>query len=1011
MVLELTQNIGLLVALAVVLQMVARRVTGRRLTYALTSGVLFGIVGVAGMMATVHFEPGVIYDGRSIVLSIAGIFGGPITVSLAAAICGAYRLHLGGAGALPGIAVIIEAAVLGLGLHYLRQRNERWIRPLALLSFGVLVHVIMLLLQLLLPGGMGWEVLHTLGLVVVVIYPLAFLVTAQVFLDEERRRSAEETLRISEEHYRNLFDGNCAAMMIVDPNSGAIVNANAAACIFYGWPHDELVAKHITDINTLSAPQVQAEMARAKASQRNRFFFRHRIADGSTRDVEVFSGPIRLEGQDRLFSIIHDISERRRAEEALAERERQLATLMDNLPGMAYRCLNDRDWSMLFVSDGAYALTGYRPEELQHNARVSYISLIHPDDREYVWAEVQRSINASRPFILEYRLIDAAGRERWVWEQGRGTLSPAGEQMVEGFVCDMTERKVAEERVDHLNLVLRAIRDVNQLIVRERDSEALIREACRLITIHRSYTSALIILTDTKGGPASWAQAGLGEDFAALVTSLESGVLPICCRMAVSAEIPFLLTGRHRICSACPVWTSHPQGDTLCIQLKHGDAVYGYLAVTLAHELGADEEEQGLFCEMAADLAYALNAFENRAARTRAEQDREHMQQQLLQSQKMEAVGQLAGGVAHDFNNILQAVMGYAQILIDTASTTKQPCEELEEIYKGAERAAALTRQLLAFSRRQVIRPTPLDLNQLMENLLNMLARIIGEHIRLEWLPGNHLGSVQGDAGMLEQVLMNLCLNARDAMEDGGVLTIETQNVRIDSEYCNAHAWARPGRYVLLSVTDTGCGMDSKTLARIFEPFFTTKAEGKGTGLGLAMVYGIVKQHEGMIGAYSEVGKGTTLKIYLPACEQHAETLGPMIQGIASGGTETILLAEDDPGVRKLAQTVLERAGYSVLTAKDGEEAVSLFAQHADNIALIILDVVMPRVGGHKALEQIRALRPEARAIFSSGYSENAVHTNFVLHEGLRLIQKPYAPEALLHAVRDALDGNAAPQN
>ena len=345
--------------------------------------------------------------------------------------------------------------------------------------------------------------------------------------------------------------------------------------------------------------------------------------------------------------------------------------------------------------------------------------------------------------------------------------------------------------------------------------------------------------------------------------------------------------------------------------------------------------------------------------------------------------------------------------MLDEASENGEPSEELKEIHDAAERAAALTRQLLAFSRRQVMHPGVLSLNDVIENLIKMLRRVIGEHIHLEWMPGNRLGAIHADVGMLEQVLVNLCVNARDAMSGGGVLTIETQNVRIDSSYCSDHVWAQPGRFVLLSVTDTGRGMDKDTLEHVFEPFFTTKEEGKGTGLGLATVYGIIRQHGGMVNAYSEPGKGTTFKVYLPVCEQEAKTIGPMIEGVARGGTETLLLAEDDTMVTNLAKTILGRAGYTVLIAHDGEEAVALFQQHADEIDLLVFDVVMPRMGGHTALRRIRELRPDVPALFTSGYSENAIHTNFVLHEGLRLLQKPYAPADLLRAVREALDRQA----
>jgi two-component system, cell cycle sensor histidine kinase and response regulator CckA len=597
---------------------------------------------------------------------------------------------------------------------------------------------------------------------------------------------------------------------------------------------------------------------------------------------------------------------------------------------------------------------------------------------------------------------------RRVWDCHATPLGalPDGRRVVLDLAADVTDRRHSEERIIHLNRVLRAIRDINQLIVHERDRDALIREVCRLLVEQRSYNSSMIILTDAGDRPHSWAEEGMGGRKAALDTMLGRGELPPCCAAARQAGGPCLVSDQGVSCAGCDASEDLERTGILCTRLRGGDGTaHGYLVVTLEGDLGQDEEERGLFAEMAGDLAFALSSMDDRAARLRAEEDREDIQRQLLQAQKMEAVGQLAGGIAHDFNNILQALMGYTQMLLDEAAERGEPHEELKEIFKGTERAAALTRQLLAFSRRQVMRPEVLDLNAVIENILKMLRRVIGEHIRLEWIPGIRLGSVHADAGMLEQVLMNLCVNARDAMDAGGTLTIETMNVLIDSEYCESHAWATPGRFILLSVTDTGCGMDAGTLERMFEPFYTTKTEGKGTGLGLATVYGIIKQHEGNIIAYSEPGKGTTFKVYLPVCESQADVVGTLVEGVAGGGTETILLAEDDPNVRKLAKRILERAGYTVICAVDGPEAVMLFKEHADTIDLLLLDVVMPGLGGQEVLDRIRALRPDIPALFSSGYSENGIHTGFVLKAGLRLIQKPYRPSVLLRALREILDG------
>ena len=383
---------------------------------------------------------------------------------------------------------------------------------------------------------------------------------------------------------------------------------------------------------------------------------------------------------------------------------------------------------------------------------------------------------------------------------------------------------------------------------------------------------------------------------------------------------------------------------------------------------------------------------------------RKLLEDQLRQAQKMEAIGQLAGGIAHDFNNLLQGILGYAD-MAQQSLPPDHPCSaDLLEIRKAATRASNLTQQLLAFSRRQVLQPKDIELNDVINDSMRMLRRVIPENVIVDFTPGHRVGRVHADPGQIAQILMNLAINARDAMPDGGRITIETQNVLINGDYCETHAWAVRGRYVLLTFSDTGCGIDENTQKHIFEPFFTTKEVGKGTGLGLATVYGIVKQHEGMISVYSEIDIGTIFKIYLPLVERSATAVGTSIEGPVVGGTETILLAEDDDTVRGLAKRILESAGYTVITAQDGLQAIQAAQEHLGPISLAVLDVVMPGLGGRQTYERIHQSRPEIRALFTSGYSLNGVHTSFVLEEGLRLIPKPYGPDTLLRGVREALD-------
>lgn len=327
---------------------------------------------------------------------------------------------------------------------------------------------------------------------------------------------------------------------------------------------------------------------------------------------------------------------------------------------------------------------------------------------------------------------------------------------------------------------------------------------------------------------------------------------------------------------------------------------------------------------------------------------------------------------------------------------------------KASQRASTLVRHLLAFSRRQVLEMKDINLNEVVNNLMKMIRRVIGEHITLDIQDAPGLGTVHADAGQIEQILMNLCVNARDAMPEGGTITIKMHNVTLDEEFCNANNWEKPGRYVCMNIADTGCGMDEKTLGKIFEPFFTTKEIGKGTGLGLATVYGIVKQHEGFINVSSEPGQGTTFAIYLPLMERAASSVSVTEKKPAPGGTETILIAEDDDIVRRLSQTVLERSGYTVLAANDGLEAMDMFTQHQDAIALVLLDVIMPKLSGLAVFDRVRAMRPDLCVLFSSGYSIDAVHADIHFNANTQMIQKPYHPDDLLRKVRQILDGNIA---
>ncbi len=393
------------------------------------------------------------------------------------------------------------------------------------------------------------------------------------------------------------------------------------------------------------------------------------------------------------------------------------------------------------------------------------------------------------------------------------------------------------------------------------------------------------------------------------------------------------------------------------------------------------------------------------AERRKTEEALRRSEDQLRQSQKLEAVGRLAGGVAHDFHNLLTVILGYSEALLAKLGPGPAMRTELLEIQRAGERAAGLTRQLLAFSRQQVLEPVVLDLNEVLKEVHSLLARTLGEdvEIRMKLDPG--LGRVRADRGQIGQVVMNLAVNSRDAMPAGGRVTIETENVEIGPEFGGGHLALKPGPYAMMAVSDTGIGMAPEVQSRVFEPFFTTKEQGKGTGLGLATVFGIVKQSGGSIWLYSEVGKGTTIKIYLPLVEDALEARSTPSEPRIHRGAETILLAEDEDQVRQIAGLILREAGYRVLEARTPGEALEIVGSHSGSIDLLLTDVVMPKLNGRQLAERIQPLRPRMKVLFMSGYTDDVVLQHGILDSAMAFIQKPFTPDSLTRRVRQVLDG------
>lgn len=447
------------------------------------------------------------------------------------------------------------------------------------------------------------------------------------------------------------------------------------------------------------------------------------------------------------------------------------------------------------------------------------------------------------------------------------------------------------------------------------------------------------------------------------------------------------------------------------VREKGYDMPFVFVSGTMGEEIAVEAMKTGAQDYIVkGNFARLLPAIERELRESGVRREHKLVERRMRQLEKFEVIGRLAGGIAHDFNNVLGAIMGWAELGRGEVASGSRAQVFFQNILQQSERAAGLTRQLLAYARRQVLEPRNINVNQLIGEATALLQKVIGDHIQIKMVLAPDIKLTRADPAQMEQVLMNLCINARDAMPKGGKLLIETCNAELDEAHCKRRGYGRPGQYVRLSITDTGTGMDAATQERIFEPFFTTKDVGKGTGLGLATAMGVVNQHGGCIDVYSEVGVGTTFHVYLPISRVTSDLVEQVEEGPISGGTETILLADDHDGVREMTVEVLEALGYHVILAGDGEGAVQQFAAHREEISLIILDLVMPKLQGPDAYMKISEINADVPVIFTSGYSEEAANLGPLLTKGAVILQKPYSRKELARRVRERLDHRVVQQ-
>ncbi len=629
----------------------------------------------------------------------------------------------------------------------------------------------------------------------------------------------QAALRESEARYRALFENEHTVMLLVNPVTAEFIDANPAACAYYGWSRAEFQRMRVNDLNISSNAEIMAMLQQANAQKHQQFTTKHRLANGQIRNVEIYSGPIQLAGQSLLYSIVHDITERVKTEAALQASEEYFRALIANASDVV--TVLEADGTIRYISPSVKRVLGYDPAELIGQTA---FNLISPDDLKAVQTTFQRILRAPNQLqTLQFKVRHHDG----LW------------RIADSIGCNLLDNSA-----------------VHGIVVNSRD-----------------------------------------------------------------------ITGRKEL------------------------------------------------------------------------------EEQFQQAQKMESVGRLAGGIAHDFNNLLVPILGFTELSMLSLRPDSILYANLSQVKQAGERAADLTRQILAFSRRQVLEIKNLNLNTVISDFQKMTQRLIGEDIELNIVLEPALRPINADKSQLEQILLNLVVNARDAMPNGGKLTLETANVFLDRAYAEKHPVMEPGRYVMLAVSDCGHGMDAETKNRIFEPFFTTKEQGKGTGLGLATVFGIVKQHKGHIWVYSETGKGTTFKIYLPPSTDELQAIVDNNMVFPSVyGSETVLIVEDEEMVRTLVSETLEAYGYHVLVSPSPDEGFQFAATYPHTIHLLLTDVIMPQTNGLELHRKLVKYHPEMKVVFMSGYASTMIAQHGIFEEGVNFLQKPFTINALLQKVRSALN-------
>ena len=1044
---DIIQNLTLIIALTVGSGFI-RRHRSNPLNERILQGLVFGTAAVISMLNPLILQSGLLIDGRSVLISLCGLFFGPVSVGIAGAITILCQIQIDGIGTRMGILTVCSSALIGLLAHRRQRRSTTATSALHLLIFGLLVHLTVLLTIFALPREIIFETLETIIWPVLLLFPAATVIAGKILADQKDRAGlSAELLRNKEELQTTLYslgDG----VISTDVN-GCVRQMNPVAEQLTEWTEKEAFGQPLETvfqiINEENSQTIQTPLQQVIETGLSTGPARHALLigkNGTLRPITDNAAPIRNEdGQiTGAVLIIRDQTHERAAEKSLRQAEQQWETTFDAVSDAI--CLLNKDQTIVRCNRAMALLTGLTQADLTGK---SCWQVIHQTDEQHENCPVPKMMLSKKRERAELPIGDH------FYEI---TVDPLLDEThdVQGAVHilrDITARKTAENSLRQIEWMLtkkttgilateckgQSYGDLSQL-----NHSGLILQSVGRDMLARIAGDYMSLLGTSSAIYEANGDYALGIFASGWCKLLDNASRALCATPDNATALNSGLWCCHESCWKNCSRESIRTGKPVDIQCAGGIHLYA-VPITANRQIigsinfgyGDPPKDPAALKKLAADyqidfteLQRMATAYNSRPlyiiemAKERletsarligllvevklAEKQHKDLEAQLFQSRKLEAIGQLAGGIAHDFNNMLQVILGRTELLLNATEPASDQHENLSEISKAAERSAELTRQLLAFARKQTVTPERINLNEAIASILSLLRRLIGEHIHLKWIPSDEPLHITIDPSQLNQILTNLTANARDAIQDSGQITIETSRVTLDAPYCKIHHGTRPGTYIQLVVSDTGCGMNKHTREHIFEPFFTTKQVGQGSGLGLATLYGIVHQNDGFINVYSEPGMGSVFKVYLPFQNPSNESKSaPEPSSHLPKGHETILLVEDEKILLSLGCQQLEELGYTVLSCHLPQEALQIAADYPEPIHLLITDVVMPEMNGLQLSQKISEQRPETKLLFMSGYTADIIAHHGILDERLNFMQKPFSYETLAEKVRAVL--------